>query len=196
MKQAMRMTRVIQVACVGLILAATILTVGIPARAQSKAQTKTEAKAAPKTPSPSKSTAAAQAQMLAANAPLAFEPNRGQAPANVQWLARGSRFVIGLTSDGAVLEFCDEGNQYRTAIFFHDAEQEREALESKAELDRTKPFKDPIVTEIVPASTFYPAEDHHQKYCRTHRVSYGIYKYNCGRDQRLRQLWGATSGGH
>ncbi len=51
-------------------------------------------------------------------------------------------------------QFCDEGNQYRTAIFFHDAEQEREALASKAELEKTKPFSGPIVTEIVPATTF------------------------------------------
>jgi len=93
-------------------------------------------------------------------------------------------------------QFCDEGNQYRTAIFFHDAEQEREALASKAELEKTKPFSGPIVTEIVPASTFYPAEDYHQQYCRTHAISYGIYRYNCGRDQRLRELWGAAAGGH
>jgi len=93
-------------------------------------------------------------------------------------------------------QFCDSGNQYRTAIFFHDAEQEREALASKAELDKTKPFKDPIVTEIVPASTFYPAEGYHQQYCRTHAIAYGLYRYNCGRDQRLRELWGAASGGH
>jgi len=93
-------------------------------------------------------------------------------------------------------QFCDEGNQYRTAIFFHDAVQEREALASKAELEKTKPFSGPIVTEIVPASTFYPAEEHHQQYCRTHAIAYGIYRYNCGRDQRLRELWGAASAGH
>src|SRR5208282_5597917 len=93
-------------------------------------------------------------------------------------------------------QFCDEGNQYRTAIFFHDAEQEREALASNAELEKTKAFSSPIVTEIVPASTFYPAEDYHQQYCRTHRVAYGIYEYNCGREQRLRELWGAAGAGH
>ena len=93
-------------------------------------------------------------------------------------------------------QFCDEGTQYRTAIFFHDPEQEGEAKESKAELEKTKPFKDPIVTEIVSATTFYPAEDYHQQYCRTHRVAYGIYRYNCGRERRLRELWGAASGSH
>jgi len=93
-------------------------------------------------------------------------------------------------------QFCDEGNQYRTAIFFHDAEQERAARESKAELEKNKPFKGPIVTEIVPAGTFYPAEEYHQQYCRTHRIAYGLYRSGCGRDQRLRELWGAASGTH
>ncbi len=90
-------------------------------------------------------------------------------------------------------QFCDEGNQYRTAIFFIGPEQERQAKESKAELDKTKPFKAPIVTEIVPASTFYPAEDYHQQYCKTHKIAYGMYRINCGRDQRLRQLWGSAA---
>jgi len=93
-------------------------------------------------------------------------------------------------------QFCDTGHQYRTAIFYHGAEQEREAKESLAELEKTKPFSDPIVTEIVPASAFYPAEDYHQQYCKTHRIAYGIYRVNCGRDQRLRELWGAAAGGH
>jgi len=93
-------------------------------------------------------------------------------------------------------QFCDEGTQYRTAIFYHGAEQEKEAKDSLAELEKTKPFKDPIVTEIVPASTFYPAEDYHQQYCRTHKIAYGIYRYNCGRDQRLHELWGDKAGSH
>jgi peptide-methionine (S)-S-oxide reductase len=93
-------------------------------------------------------------------------------------------------------QFCDEGTQYRTAIFYHDAEQQREALASKAELEKTKPFRDPIVTEIVPAATFYTAEDYHQQYCKTHKIAYGMYRYGCGRDQRLRQLWGAAAGTH
>ena len=93
-------------------------------------------------------------------------------------------------------EFCDAGHQYRSAIFFHDAEQEREAKESKAALDESKPFKDPIVTEIVPATKFWPAEDYHQKYYLKNPVRYRFYRYNCGRDKRLRELWGAASGGH
>ncbi len=93
-------------------------------------------------------------------------------------------------------QFCDEGSQYRTGIFFHDPEQEREARASKTELDETKPFEEPIVTEIVPASTFYPAEEYHQGYCKTNRISYGMYNYSCGRERRLRQIWGAAAGGH
>jgi peptide-methionine (S)-S-oxide reductase len=93
-------------------------------------------------------------------------------------------------------EFCDAGHQYRSAIFFHDAEQEREAKESKAALDESKPFKDPIVTEIVPATKFWLAEDYHQKYYLKNPVRYRFYRYNCGRDKRLRELWGAASGGH
>ncbi len=93
-------------------------------------------------------------------------------------------------------QFCDEGTQYRTAIFFHGPEQEKEARGSLVELDKTKPFKEPIVTEIVPASTFYPAEDYHQQYCRTHKIAYGMYRVSCGRDYRLRQLWGEAAGTH
>jgi peptide-methionine (S)-S-oxide reductase len=93
-------------------------------------------------------------------------------------------------------QFCDEGTQYRTAIFFHDPEQEKEARESLVELDKSKPFKEPIVTEIVPAATFYPAEDYHQQYCRTHKIAYGMYRISCGRDYRLRQLWGDAAGTH
>jgi peptide-methionine (S)-S-oxide reductase len=93
-------------------------------------------------------------------------------------------------------QFCDEGTQYRSAIFFHGAEQEKEALESRAALDQTKPFKEPIVTEITAASTFYPAEDYHQQYCRTHKIAYGMYRVSCGRDYRLRQLWGDSAGSH
>ena len=93
-------------------------------------------------------------------------------------------------------EFCDTGHQYRTAIFFHDAAQQREATESKAELERNKPFKEPIVTEIVAATTFYPAEEYHQEYYVKNPIRYKYYRYGCGRDKRLRELWGAASGGH
>jgi peptide-methionine (S)-S-oxide reductase len=87
-------------------------------------------------------------------------------------------------------QFCDTGHQYRTAIFYHDETQKRLAEQSKQALDRSKPFKDPIVTEMVPAGRFYPAEDYHQDYYKKNPVRYKFYRFNCGRDRRLEQLWG------
>ena len=87
-------------------------------------------------------------------------------------------------------QFCDEGHQYRTAIFYHDETQHRLAEESKRALEKSKPFPQPIVTEIVAASTFYPAEEYHQDYHRKNPVRYKFYRYRCGRDQRLQELWG------
>ena len=90
-------------------------------------------------------------------------------------------------------QFCDVGSQYRSAIFYHDANQKRLAEESKKAW--AKRFKEPIVTEIVSASTFYPAEDYHQDYYKKNPIRFKIYKYNCGRDQRLEELWGAAKVG-
>ena len=87
-------------------------------------------------------------------------------------------------------QFCDVGNQYRTAIFVHDEEQMRLAEASKEALQTSKPFAEPIVTPIVAASTFYPAEDYHQDYYKTNPLRYKFYKWNCGRAQRLAELWG------
>src|SRR5262245_11775837 len=85
-------------------------------------------------------------------------------------------------------QFCDVGSQYRTAIFYHDETQKRLAEESKKAL--SKRFKEPIVTEIVAASEFYPAEDYHQHYYIKNPLRYKYYRYSCGRDQRLEALWG------
>ena len=86
--------------------------------------------------------------------------------------------------------FCDAGSQYRSAIFVHDQNQKRLAEESKATI--AKRFKTPIVTEIVPLTEFFPAEDYHQDYYKKNPVRYQIYRYGCGRDQRLEELWGAA----
>lgn len=91
-------------------------------------------------------------------------------------------------------QFCDTGSQYRAAIFVHDEAQRRIAEASKAALERTKPFKDPMVTEIAPATTFYPAEEYHQDYYRKNPLRYKFYRTNCGRDARLKQLWGKQAG--
>lgn len=86
-------------------------------------------------------------------------------------------------------QFCDVGKQYRPAIFYHDEMQRRQAEESKQELGRTKTFKENIMTEITPSSEFYPAEEYHQKYYRKNPIRYKFYRANCGRDQRLKELW-------
>lgn len=91
-------------------------------------------------------------------------------------------------------QFCDVGNQYRSAIFYHSEEQRRLAEQSKKELEKNKPFKEPIVTELVPASEFYPAEEYHQHYYKKNPIKYKYYRYSCGRDQRLRELWGSQAG--
>jgi methionine-S-sulfoxide reductase len=87
-------------------------------------------------------------------------------------------------------QFCDRGTQYRTAIFVHDDEQRRLAEQSKQKLESSGRFQQPIVTEIVAAGAFYPAEDYHQDYYEKNPIRYQFYRWNCGRDQRLAQLWG------
>jgi len=87
-------------------------------------------------------------------------------------------------------QFVDVGDQYRTAIFFHNAEQKRQALESMAKLEKSGIFGKPIVTEIVPASTFYRAEEYHQKYYTKSPIRYKFYRFGSGRDQYLNRIWG------
>jgi peptide-methionine (S)-S-oxide reductase len=86
-------------------------------------------------------------------------------------------------------QFCDRGDQYRSAIFYHDEEQKRLAEQSKQTLIDSKRFPQ-VVTEIVPASTFYVAEDYHQDYYKKNPFRYEFYRLGCGRDKRLKQLWG------
>ena len=87
-------------------------------------------------------------------------------------------------------QFCDSGSQYRTGIFYHDEEQKRLAEESKQAVEKSGRLGQPIVTEITPASEFYPAEEYHQDYYKKNPLRYKFYRYNCGRDQRLEELWG------
>ncbi len=87
-------------------------------------------------------------------------------------------------------QFCDTGTQYRPAIFYHDGRQKALAETSKERLQREKSFDGDIVVEITPASTFYAAEDYHQDYYLKNPIRYKFYRYNCGRDRRLSQLWG------
>ena len=87
-------------------------------------------------------------------------------------------------------QFCDHGSQYRSGIFAHDATQRRLAEESKRALEASGRFKVPIVTEIVAAAAFYPAEEYHQDYYKKNPVRYKFYRAGCGRDRRLAELWG------
>jgi peptide-methionine (S)-S-oxide reductase len=90
-------------------------------------------------------------------------------------------------------QFCDHGSQYRSVIFYHDSTQRRLAEESKRQLETAGRFRQPIVTEIVAATAFYPAEEYHQHYYRKNPIRYNFYRWNCGRDRRLRELWGASA---
>jgi peptide-methionine (S)-S-oxide reductase len=90
-------------------------------------------------------------------------------------------------------QFCDAGSPYRTAIYTLDDGQLKTALASRAALEKNKPFKEPIVTEIAPAGAFYPAEAYHQDYYKKNPVRYQYYRSGCGRDPRLKQLWGGAA---
>jgi len=93
-------------------------------------------------------------------------------------------------------QFCDVGSQYRTGIYPLNEQQLKTATVSKAALEKTKPFRQPIVTEIVLAGTFYPAEEYHQDYYLKNPIRYAFYRRNCGRDARLKELWGDKAAKH
>ncbi len=91
-------------------------------------------------------------------------------------------------------QFCDHGSQYRSGIFYHGDEQQQLATASKQKLEKDKPFDGMIVTEVTEATEFYPAEDYHQDYYITNPIRYKFYRYSCGRDKRLAELWGDRAG--
>ena len=88
-------------------------------------------------------------------------------------------------------QFCDAGSPYRSVIFTHGPEQAAAAQASKTALEKSKPFKAPVVTQIEVAGPFYLAEEYHQDYYLKNPVRYKYYRNSCGRDQRLKELWGA-----
>ena len=90
-------------------------------------------------------------------------------------------------------QFCDHGSQYRSAIFYHDAKQQAAITRSRERVSQSKPFEDEIVTEVLPITEFYAAEDYHQDYYLKNPVRYKLYRYNCGRDRRLKELWGDSA---
>ena len=87
-------------------------------------------------------------------------------------------------------QFCDHGTQYRSAIFYHNDEQKKLAEASKAAIQKTKPFKGDIVTEIASAPEFYRAEEYHQDFYKKNPTRYKVYSTGCGREARLQSLWG------
>lgn len=91
-------------------------------------------------------------------------------------------------------QFVDRGPHYATAVFYHDEDQRRSAESSKAELERRGVFNGPIVTPILPAGKFYPAEDYHQDYYRKNPIRYRFYRQGSGRDAFLEKVWGKGSG--
>jgi peptide-methionine (S)-S-oxide reductase len=93
-------------------------------------------------------------------------------------------------------QFCDVGSPYRSAIFPVGDAQLKAALASKAALEKSKPFKDPVVTEVTPATAFYPAEDYHQDYYKKNPIRYQYYRASCGRDARVKALWGGQAAAH
>ena len=111
-------------------------------------------------------------------------------PAKVSYEQLLERYWHSIDPTTKDAQFCDHGSPYRTAIFTNDAQQAKAAQASLAALQKSKPFKDPIVTEIVPAGAFYAAEDYHQDYYKKNPVRYKFYTSGCGRYARLDQLWG------
>jgi peptide-methionine (S)-S-oxide reductase len=89
-------------------------------------------------------------------------------------------------------QFCDRGHQYRSAIFYGTEEERRLAERTRDEVERR--LGRTVVTEIVPAGPFYPAEDYHQDYYRRNPIRYQYYRFACGRDRRLEELWGSAAG--
>jgi len=116
-------------------------------------------------------------------------------PARIDYTRLLHIFWRNIDPTSAKGQFCDRGGQYRSVIFHHDATQKRLAEESKQDLERSKRLgRQPIVTEIVPFTAFYPAEEYHQDFYRKDPVRYRSYREGCGRDRRLRELWGEEAG--
>ena len=101
------------------------------------------------------------------------------------------RNIDPLSADG---QFCDRGSQYRSAVYFHDAAQRAAAEASRAKVQQR--FVEKVVTEVTSASAFYPAEEYHQDYYKKNPVRYQTYRTGCGRDRRLRELWGEAAAAH
>ena len=108
-------------------------------------------------------------------------------PRQISYASLVTRFLRTIDPTDADGQFCDQGDQYRTAIFVANAAERRAAEAAKAEAARQ--LRAPVATAIRPASAFYPAEDYHQDFARRNPTRYGMYRRGCGRDARLQQVW-------
>ena len=113
-------------------------------------------------------------------------------PAKVSYEKLLQAFWLNIDPTQANGQFCDNGTQYRSGVFYHDEAQKKAAEASKGQVEKTKPFKGAIVTEIVAAGEFTRAEEYHQDYYKKNPVKYKFYKTGCGREARLQSLWGAA----
>lgn len=118
---------------------------------------------------------------------IVYDPSRISYPALLEVFWRN---IDPTVSDR---QFCDVGHQYRAAIFYKGEEQRKVAQQSKAALEKNRPFREPVVTEITPVSEFYPAEEYHQHYYKKNPLRYSYYRSGCGRDKRLKELWGSVA---
>lgn len=109
-------------------------------------------------------------------------------PDKISYKALLTVFWHNIDPTNAKGQFCDTGKQYRSVIFYSNETEKKIAEESKAALIKSGRFKT-IETLILPASTFYPAEEYHQGYSHKNPLRYQFYRYSCGRDQRLKKLW-------
>ena len=115
---------------------------------------------------------------------ITYDPSKVSYAQLVDWFWRNIDPV------DAYGQFCDKGSPYRSGIHYKGPEQQKIAEASKTAIEASGRFKQKIATEIVPAKTFYPAEDYHQDYYKKNPNRYQYYKYACGRGERLEQLWG------
>lgn len=113
-------------------------------------------------------------------------------PAKITYRALLDHFWHNVDPTTADRQFCDRGPEYRSEVFYHSEEQRIAAEESKREIERTKKFHEPIVTQIVAAGPFYRAEEYHQDYPKKNPIQYHAYRTACRRDARLHELWGKT----
>ena len=114
-------------------------------------------------------------------------------PAVITYAQLLDRYWHGIDPTQGDGQFCDRGSSYLSAVFVRDDEQRRLALESKAQIEKSKILHAPIVTTIRPAVAFWPAEEYHQQFARKNPEHYHAYRDGCGRDARLHELWGAAA---